>query len=660
VPADTGAWRTNRLGVGRCMGWLDQRPVGESVAGSNRRGGAGRSHFERAVRELLFFVLFYLYLAWVIEPHLLFHGSDRITDFPSFYTTWSFLASHLSRPGGPVEYLSAFLSQLFYFSWLGALVITLQAWAFGLVAMYLLGRTGLRRLPVLAYVPALFLLVLYGRYTWFFSTTMALLCALALASGYLHLAGGRTLAVSATIFVSLSLVCYYAAGPAVLLFALTCVIPELRQPGRRRLAVAYVLIAAGLPYLLGVKVLGLSSINAYTDLLPVSWRLLYFAARRRGVETVHVLYLLAPVMMGVGGIISALWARHRRGKPARDGRAPKSPHNGWWKTLPWRWLAQTIGLIAVGVAVAWGSFDKAQKTHFAVDYYAYHQRWPEVLAAACAGRADPFVLHAVNRALYHTGQLGESMFAWPQDPTWLCLADPRYPWAYWPNWAVHLELGSINHAEHALTECLTAMGDRPMILQQLARVNMVKGNIGTARIYLWVLSTTLFQRNWARHYLDLLERDPNLATDAEVQDLRHIALEKDYPLLDLSGEDMLLCLLEKNSKNRMAFEYLMASYLLNRELTRFVKRLEELPGRGYRTLPRHYEEAVLVYSATIRTTVQLRGYAPRDQMQAQMEHFVGVLRRHGGDRQAARAELARDYGDSYAFYNLYGPREKIK
>jgi hypothetical protein len=82
--------------------------------------------------------------------------------------------------------------------------------------------------------------------------------------------------------------------------------------------------------------------------------------------------------------------------------------------------------------------------------------WPAVLKAGRAGPADPFVLHAVNRALYHTGRLGECMFAWPQDPTYLRLADPKHPWAYWQNWAVHLELGFINHAENALTECLMA------------------------------------------------------------------------------------------------------------------------------------------------------------------------------------------------------------
>jgi len=650
------------------MGWSSQKSIAKPCAGWKRFAGAGRGTSGHIVRDLLFFTLFYLYLWLVVEPHLIFHGSDRITNFPSFYKTWSFFASHLSRPGGLVEYLSAFLSQLFYFSWLGALVITMQAWAFRLLVACLLRKVGLRRLHVMAYVPALLLLVIYGQYTYFFPTTMALLCALALVCVYLRLAAERTPVIGMTSFLGLSLVCHYAAGAAVLPFALTCAIPELLLSGRRRLAVLYVLVAGGWPYVFGVKVFGVSIINAYGDLLPISWKLLHFAARRRGVETVYILYLLVPGLTAVGGIMSALRTTDRRAGKLKEERKPKDARVDRWRAIParcvdsptCRWLAQTVALVAVGVAVAYGSLDRAQKTHFAVDYYAYHKMWPEILLEGRKGREDPIVMHAVNRALYHTGQLGNNMFAWPQNPSYLFLAGTEYQWMYWQSFAVHLELGFINFAENALMECLAGLGDRPMILQQLALINLVKGNLDTARIYLHTLSATLFHGNWATHYLHLLERDPDLATDTDVQNLRSIVMEADYPSLHLSEEGMLSCLRERNGKNRMAFEYLMASYLLNRQLTRFVKRLEELPDLGYETLPRHYEEAIMVYTATARTTIQMRGYQPREEVRQQVKHFLGTLQSHGGDKQAAFADLAQHHGSSYAFYNVYGPREKTR
>ncbi|MHC4241885.1 MAG: DUF6057 family protein [Planctomycetota bacterium] len=50
-----------------------------------------------------------------------------ITNFPVFYRGWAFFCESLSHPGGSVEYTGAFLSQLFYIGWAGALAATIQA-----------------------------------------------------------------------------------------------------------------------------------------------------------------------------------------------------------------------------------------------------------------------------------------------------------------------------------------------------------------------------------------------------------------------------------------------------------------------------------------------------------------------------------------------------
>lgn len=83
--------------------------------------------FGAAIRSVIFFLLFYLYFWLVVDLRLLYEGGGVITNFPAFFTGWTFFRGFLSRPGGLVEYLSALLSQLFYYSWAGALVVTLQA-----------------------------------------------------------------------------------------------------------------------------------------------------------------------------------------------------------------------------------------------------------------------------------------------------------------------------------------------------------------------------------------------------------------------------------------------------------------------------------------------------------------------------------------------------
>lgn len=198
-------------------------------------------------RDVVFFSLFYTYLWRVVELHLLFHGAGQITHFPSFYTTWDFFVQHASVPGGPANYLAAFLSQLFHDSWLGALVVTIQAWTLGLCITRMLRAATQRSWWPIRYVPALLLLAVYSRYQYFFPTTVALSLALALACVYERISRQRNQAWALASFLTLSLICYHAAAGAALLFGLICSIYQLSQESRRRLSLVYAPVTAARP-----------------------------------------------------------------------------------------------------------------------------------------------------------------------------------------------------------------------------------------------------------------------------------------------------------------------------------------------------------------------------------------------------------------------------
>ena len=64
---------------------------------------------------LLFFLLCFLYLWLVVEPHLLYYCFGTILpDAPAFATGWPFLRDSLGLPGGSVTYVAGFLSQGYY------------------------------------------------------------------------------------------------------------------------------------------------------------------------------------------------------------------------------------------------------------------------------------------------------------------------------------------------------------------------------------------------------------------------------------------------------------------------------------------------------------------------------------------------------------------
>ncbi|MHC4739878.1 MAG: DUF6057 family protein, partial [Planctomycetota bacterium] len=289
-----------------------------------------------------------------------------------------------------------------------------------------------------------------------------------------------------------------------------------------------------------------------------------------------------------------------------------------------------------------------------VDYYAFHKMWPQTLEAAHRHPTNNFyVVHAANRALYHTGRLGYDMFSYPQYPDTFFLPPKKTTEGYWQKFDTYIDLGLISRAEHALTISLDEFGERPTILKRLALVNIIKGNIDTARIYLGALSKTLFDAHWADDYLNRCEQAQNLLINDRIQYLRLSMSEKDYGSLSFINEDLMFHLLEKNRQNQMAFEYMMARYLLDAKLDNFAQNLYRLEDFNYSEIPRLYEEAIL-YMLTSGKNLELRGRRITAESQRRFTDFINIYNRYGGDKYAALNEMRKNYGDSYLFYSLYG------
>lgn len=105
----------------------------------------------------------------------------------------------------------------------------------------------------------------------------------------------------------------------------------------------------------------------------------------------------------------------------------------------------------------------------------------------------------------------------------------------------------------------------------------------------------------------------------------------------------------------MAFEYLIAYYMLNKHLSKLVRNLELLQDFDYPELPTHYEEAALIYVYGTRKPLNLSGYLSSPQKRRQIEDFTRLLSSYGGDKQAASKELSEKFRNTYFFYYVFAP-----
>ncbi len=629
----------------------------------SRTFGQGR---DKLKRSLIFFVLFYLYLLFEVDPRLIYHGGGELTNFPVFYLGWPFFHESVWHPGGLVEYISAFLSQLLYYSWAGALVLTVHAFLICACTGYFLKAVKAARYHFVRFVPAILLLMTYNKYTYHFTTTTALLAALAFLCLYIKAAPQKRL-LRVLLFLILSVSLYIIAGAAYMLFAVVCGIYEIFFSRRFGTGILCFLSAAVLPYLIGVLVFNVSVINAYSELLPVSWKIVSFTSRKLMIEAVYALYLLLPaiaiaqVLLRQPAIKAALSSDESNPQSEADNgqQERKSPEACEKSETPavsrTRWAVdfELLVIFFMVVAAIYFSRDYRRKTMFEVDYYACHRDWQKTISVSRHRPLNHLIVHTVNRALYHTGRLPYDMFSYLQTTRRLLLTVEYDMLEYWRRFDTLYDLGIINHCERELIASLEMYGERPLILKRLAMVKMAKGDIDTARVYLGALSKTLFYSRWAEDYLQRLEADPALSTDKEIQNLRGLMPEKDKGSLVFSVEKVLSDLLDRNRKNKMAFEYLMAWYMLNKQLDEFIQNFARLDDFDYREIPRLYEEAILMYMFKTQKEVDLHGRKISDESQRRFGTFLQLASNYETEGRITLAELSKLYGDSYFFYYAY-------
>jgi hypothetical protein len=335
-------------------------------------------------------------------------------------------------------------------------------------------------------------------------------------------------------------------------------------------------------------------------------------------------------------------------------------------------VAVELLVLAAAVAAIHQFLRAPHRAHrFAMVHFTHQRQWDQVLRAARqvpAASHDCFSRHLVNRALYHTGQLGHDLFSFSQDQAGLLLLTSSVPHGapkFWMLAETAWELGDVNVAEQWTFERLEAVGESSSALEMLAMVCLAKdrpdhvnGSAGreAARVVLNRMTKNVIQGRRAKTLLGLLD-EVSPAGDAWLEDIdrvRALRCTADRVYQTDSEEAMLQGLLQANPRNQMAFEYLMACYLITQRTDKLVANFHRLDDFGCREIPRHYEEAILIHSNQTARPVELHGRTIRPETIQRFQAFIDRVRPLQNQPRRALGALAGDFGDSYFYYYAFG------
>lgn len=617
----------------------------------------------RLLLGVIFFLLCYLYVWIFIKPKLVYHGFGTIIpDVPLFSTGWQFLKDSLEIPGGLTFYVYGFLSQWYYYSWLGALIVVLVA-----LCLFELSRrhyihAGHHHSTILSYFQAIVIILIYNRYGHPLAACLASSVGL-LFSFFFEKMPLHRRPIRMVVFCFMAAFCYCLAGAGgVLVFSLmtTVYLLFLRRdwlPAILTLPAAAVIIRLFAEYAFHT-----SPKQAFLALTPFSLNMTASVGTFSKTSLV-TLYVFVPVTIS----LICLWKMlfHKvSDAPVTNPKKIKSNRKqvagkplGAFPVYFLKKIVVPIAPIAVLVVGLYFSYDKILRQIVLMNCLSRQGRRSEVLELANRMPKNIYNIncnHDINRALYHAGRLPYDMLCFPQNPHAFLLTHEKEEssMTQLKMCDTFIELGNVDYAEKLASEFLVEKGHAGVILEKLAWINIIKEQESTARIYLNVLKKDLIYRHRADSMLSSIENGFEPEQAAYIRRINsYIRRNGNARLNKESIEEMLMGLLEHNPGNKMAFEYLMACYLLAGQLDKIAENIDRLNHLGYQDVPTLYEEAMLIYYGSRGQKLNLNELKIKSQTIERYKRFVQLCNSmQTQSRQAVLQRMMGEFGTSYFFF----------
>lgn len=519
----------------------------------------------QGILSLLFAVAVALFWAFPYRCALSYQEQYQL-----FLFTPSYFTERISVPGGLADYAGEFITQFYYVYAIGAILLALVFFCLQRLTWVLMRRSGVSQSwYLLSFIPAVALWALMGNENVLLSFAIALLAMEELMLHYIivrdHSRGWVAPAVYLLIAVPVG---YWLFGPVVIGVALSATYNPYRPYGTSQT----------LPER-AVKS------NSQTLLTPYGWVLLsvlYFVA----IVWLCGLFLQCPYYKLFGGInyfrypgiipvmqwvVAALFAL----LPLVVSYLPRLEG----KKAVRAEIAQLTIIVLATVPLLHFSFDRATYELIDYDYLVRTHQWQRIIEKAEKHQASsPMSVSCVNLALAMQGQLCDRLFEFYQNgaeglfPTFT--RDMTSPL---PTAEAFYQLGMVNDAERYAFEAQEAIPNyrkSGRLTRRIAQCEIINGNYAVAAKYLRMLESSLFYRQWAKSQERFLYNSAAVKADPEYGRLGDIRIKRhDYLFSDQEMDQMLGLLLVDNKKydNRMAYEYLIAYELLQRDLGRFMR-----------------------------------------------------------------------------------------
>ena len=570
------------------------------------------------IKTLPGILLFTISFLWFYFPGEYVLIANR--DLTLFITSPGYLGSFLDHPGGLLEYIGSFLSQFYRFRVAGALLLSgMITSAFFATGNLIVRISGKKELFVVGILSSILFLGMHNYYPHQIGQSLGFILVMGLVAASPRERNRRR------VYLAFSIPLIYLVGGGYVWFFGGLMLVEEIVRNRKidyasaLLSILYpgiiIICGARLVYLDPLAELAVGPLPFGEEYGKSPWPYMFMAW-----------IMLSMVLAGIPKIMQKL-------KPV------------------WRMLSLSTFFLGGMALVLHFSYNRKNGEFFQIEKLAISEDWDGLLDYTSEHPSmNLFGSFYTNLALVNRGRLCSDLFHYPQSfgRRGLCFEyDSKAELLRRGSdffWTVHF----VNEAHHWAFESMIIDGFTRRNLTRLIQTELVRGNYKVAEKYVDLLESSIFNGKMASHYRQFLYNRQAIESDPELGPRLNIQMKQDFFSEGMDLEINLRLLLANDPSNLPAYDYLMALFLLEKEVDKIAAALPGYLNVNGDTLPPLLDESLLVYKITHREENQLQLKVSPATLQ-RFDAYTRILRQYRDQNEAARV-LYPSYGNSFWFY----------
>lgn len=570
--------------------------------------------------NLLFFVTAFIYFFWFANHIFFFQENNQLFVFSKLY-----LDDYFTQPGGLLVLTGKFFTQFYFHTIIGVIILsitlTLPAILIFNINKYLLPHSQLSLLLMI--IPPFLLLLMQTHYYHMLEFNFGFLLVLFFFYIYLTFFKKKASYVPLILF---PLIYYFIGVYAWILVVMFILFNLFYKKGKERFIYSAILFGiAGVTVIFSKKVL---FFQPYEQLIT------YPFPSVENKNHHHFLYITTAFIAFyplITKVLTAIKAKLHQSKLIGTvavvfifGFSIFSLINSYNN--------QTSRVIQIEKMVLDEEYNQA------IDF---HEKYPT---------QNLIAQYFYNIALSETDQLTSRLFNGRQDFNVNALI---LPWnEKHLNWGAHFfyTVGLINEAHRWAYEEMIVYGYRPQNISLLAKTNIINGNYKRAHKYVDILKNTAFYRDRGNEYEELLADTARIATHPEFGLKRNIMPKDEFFTEIVSPQNNIPKLLQSNPENKKAFEYMMAWFLLSKNVEGIINNLPMLNNLNYNKIPRHIEEAILAYANSTGENPDLGGLTISNETISRFNQYISDFKQTRQSPSTQKNIMQNKYHNTFWFY----------